>query len=640
MCVSTKLESRIQRLQALLFITLLLVSTGAGAVCLAGTYYQVFVGDTVGDTSCTYNSIQEALDATYLCPTTVRITREHTYTTQHLTASNKTKPLYLQGEADSVTCNQLAHCPSTSLTHCHDPTTQPLVTIDGNNTSGSVLTITGNSNIILRDLTITRGSADASLGGGGIQFDGTGSLYLDTTTVSLNYAGYGGGININGNGGPATLTLGANSLVINNVAEHDGGGIRLTGESRLFALQPYTLIGYNQAPNGDGGGIAVISPARADIGSPGYNGAPVIEYNQAEYGGGISAVAADKDQTATVRLFTTDASSPVSVSRNSASHAGGGIFLKPIHTGGLFGGPGFATFCARDFRIDNNVAQEGTAIYADEDNTLGSAYVGAEVYLNGDAGNACNTPETMSSLGAVTCTSGTTCNTIDDNAAQDSGGTPTAGATILAQTNAALQVNRVTMRNNQGAHVIRSFGPDPNSDIAIVSDCLIADNVLTAEMIRVDNDGNNPFAYYTTVDGCTIVNNSNQGAPVIFAGHPFALTRSIVDESGIDTLHSSDLDHRIASYVLATDIFTLPDGAGLVEGQPTYVDAAQKDYHLQPTSLGVDFAPKNGGEDLDGKPRDIDLSEVPNTFGPRDIGAYELQYVCSPDTIYCNGFEG
>jgi hypothetical protein len=37
-----------------------------------------------------------------------------------------------------------------------------------------------------------------------------------------------------------------------------------------------TLIGYNHAPNGSGGGIEVVGPARADIGSSGYNGSAVI----------------------------------------------------------------------------------------------------------------------------------------------------------------------------------------------------------------------------------------------------------------------------------------------------------------------------------------------------------------------------
>src|SRR5712675_2053913 len=78
---------------------LLLVAADAAAFCTAGFFYQALVGDKASDSSCTYNSIQEALSATYTCPTTIRITREHTYTTQHLTLNGTTKPLTLQGEA-------------------------------------------------------------------------------------------------------------------------------------------------------------------------------------------------------------------------------------------------------------------------------------------------------------------------------------------------------------------------------------------------------------------------------------------------------------------------------------------------------------------------------------------------------------
>src|SRR6185369_14426782 len=172
-------------------VALLLVANDAAAFCSAGVVYEVYVGDKASDSTCTYNSIQEALDATYACPTTIRITRMHTYTTQHLTLTGTTKPLTLQGEADGVTCYQLSHCLPRG--GCHADTTQPLVTIDGNSSAGSVLTINGNSTLTLRDLTITRGAADASAAGGGILFNGTGALALDTTTVSLNYAGYGGG---------------------------------------------------------------------------------------------------------------------------------------------------------------------------------------------------------------------------------------------------------------------------------------------------------------------------------------------------------------------------------------------------------------------------------------------------------------
>jgi hypothetical protein len=60
------------------------------------------------------------------------------------------------------------------------------------------------------------------------------------------------------------------------------------------------------------------------------------------------------------------------------------------------------------------------------------------------------------------------------------------------------------------------------------------------------------------------------------------------------------------------------------------------------TSLGVDFAPAIGGADLDRVPHDVDLPTVPNTYGPRDLGAYEIQrtFACgTADTVFCDGFE-
>jgi hypothetical protein len=76
--------------------------------------------------------------------------------------------------------------------------------------------------------------------------------------------------------GAGILTLDANTLVLENTADVDGGGIRVEGDSRLFMLANSTLIGYNHAPNGSGGGIEVVGPARADIGSSGYHGSAVI----------------------------------------------------------------------------------------------------------------------------------------------------------------------------------------------------------------------------------------------------------------------------------------------------------------------------------------------------------------------------
>jgi len=54
-----------------------------------------------------------------------------------------------------------------------------------------------------------------------------------------------------------------------------------------------------------------------------------------------------------------------------------------------------------------------------------------------------------------------------------------------------------------------------------------------------------------------------------------------------------------------------------------------------PQPLWPDGAPGAQGS------ADVDIPTLPNFFGPRDIGAYEMQLTCSRavDTIYCDGFE-
>jgi len=469
--------------------------------------------------------------------------------------------------------------------------------------------------------------------GGGVYFTGTGSLEVDNAKVDSNSATYGGGIQFNGSYGGATLTLGAGTFVESNTATGNGGGILVNGFARMLASQPDTEIAFNHAANGFGGGIQVEGPAQADIGSPGFNGLATVYGNDAEYGGGISGYSTDGN-SALIRLFTTDATSPVAISSNSASHAGGGIYLN---VNGVY----MSSLCAYDFRIDNNSAQEGSAIYADEDSDAGN-YTGGNVFLNTNISTFCTEPVTIDTLGAVRCAPGVTCSTVNGNVAEDSSSNPTAGSTILVQTAGGLIVNRLTMRNNHGAHVIRTFGPYGSTDYGSIVNCLIADNTLTAEMIRIDDDGLSP-AVATTFNGCTIVNNGNEGAPVIYSAHALTLINDIIDEAGINTLNYAGPGGGLnVSHVLATDISTLPSAAGIDQGEPLYVDAAHFDYHLQPTSTGIDFAPASGGQDLDLNARDVNLSGVPGNPTPRDIGAYERQnrFQCgTSDSLFCNGYD-
>jgi len=597
------------------------------------------VGDVASDSNCTDNDIQSAIDAiaqsTTQCPATINVTREHTYTAQHLTISNTGKTIRIVGQGDGVGC-------TTGQSICIGGPcyTSPQVTISGSGHSGdSVLHIDGNNNVTLQYLTVSFGSLASDQGGGGIYFNGSGSLTLDTSVVSFNTAGFGGGIDFIGSGGNASLTLLPNTLILSNTALVDGGGVRMEGSARLFALQDQTLIAFNHAANGHGGGLDVIAPARADVGSSGYNGLGVIYDNDAAYGGGVSVNdGGNNGQTdATARFFSTNALKLVQIASNSATVAGGAMYLKPF----LNAFPGSvettANACLFDFRIDDNNAPDGGAIYLDYDPSVGQD-LGSNLLIYPSALDNqpydCG-PESPAALGAVACASGTECNEISANTAQDNANQPS-GAIVTIQ-RSTFNAQRLIMRNNTAVNAINAnLTPNYYGGALFVSNCLVAANHTQDELVGVHDAESASVGLYD----CTVAGNTIDNGYVFASNSDFVLKRSIIDQPG--HLAYDHIDGTLtAQYVLANDTTGLGSSM-LQQGEPQFVDAANGDYHLMPTSLGVDFAPAAGGVDLDGKPRDIDLIQAANDYGPRDIGAYERQssFNCGAgDTLFCNGFE-
>ncbi|MEP6483935.1 MAG: hypothetical protein ABJB01_05755 [Rudaea sp.] len=576
-----------------------------------------FVGDMASDSKCTDDDIQSAIQATATngssCPAKIFITREHTYTDQHLTISNTGKNITLIGQGDGVLCGTTDT--GICIGDCPPPPGGPLVTISGRD-GDSVIHIDGANDITLRNLQISGGTVSDR--GGGIYFDGTGSLKIDRSTVSFNTAGIGAGIDFTGDGGSATLTLGTNALVTSNNA-NSGGGIRVAGNARLFALQSGALLAFNHADSGYGGGLEIVGPARADLGAAGYGTLPLVYLNTAQYGGGISV-----EEGGTVRLFATDANQPIAVSSNTASATGGGIFLEA--------GGASNVACLSSFRMSDNIAQEGVAIYADQRALVG---INAAPNQPGQNNTACAIPEDQVTLGAVACAPGVACNQFVGNKARN-GSDATDGAILLAQTNTTMTVNRFSATNNVGGHVIRSVADDVDSHIDVYN-CLLANNTLTQEVFAM-TDGDN-FGATGSINFCTIVGNTiGAFSKVILGNHVLNIQSSIVYQPGVETV---DFQGQVfnAIYVLSNDMQTLPARVENILAVPLFVDAAHGDYHLLPTSPGIDFAPYQGGLDLDGKTRTYNLPVVDH-FGPMDLGAYETLSACAvSDTLFCNGFD-
>lgn len=608
----------------------------AFAACTTNPVFLPFHYRVGADTQhCQYDDIQSAINAVGECPTVIDITREHLYTHQHLAIADK-PDLTLQGWGDGVTCADVRgtldfppYAPPVS--------TAPLLTVNGSSDGGgSVLYVTGATHLTIRNLTISGGLTCADCSGGGIYFSGTGSLALTRSTISFNEAGYGAGINFAGGdaGSPSVLTLGSDTLVLSNTAGVSGGGVRIEKNyARLDALAPNTMLAFNKAPNGYGGGIEVVGAAQAYIGSPGYGGLGVIYSNQAQYGGGI-AVVSNSDGIAMASLYATDPARPLAIAQNSASHTGGGIYLRP--SADTLGSNHWALVDVWDYHITGNIAPEGAAIYADVDSASPQCAM-SYVWLNADA-----PPD-----GSTRCTPSNDCNSIDGNVDEDAGNNPTGGATVLVQgissgaglnsCSGELRANRMIVRNNHGAHALRGVGA--HLDLANV---LVADNTLSSDVVRLDDDADGGHVH---LDHATIAGNAMSAGHVLSsAAGPLELFDSVVAQPGFLTADPPIVDASRSAYVLSNDRSTLPDTANMHQGAPTFADAALGDYHLAPASLGVDFAPASGGGDLEGKPRSVDLPDVPNDFGPMDLGAYEVQLstvlACArEDTVFCNGFD-
>lgn len=497
---------------------------------------------------------------------------------------------------------------------------------------GPVFDIVGTGHAVsLSNLFISGARRGAGDIGGGIDFIGQGELDLAQTTVFDNRAGYGGGVNVSASGGQAVLQLLHDTTFYLNEAYHSGGAIRLDGDARLIAADSKIAINGNTAAE-YGGGILVLGPARADIGSAdGGFGAGVVAANRAANGGGVAAID-DGNGEAVLRVFADAAQQPSSFVDNRATSNGGGVYLT-----------GAADACLFSAHFAGNVAEDGAAVYhawfiADGS---GNHTLDGGVYINGGAparlGSECG-PETVAALGGTTTCFADACSTFTGHATRHADDTPSAGSVFYLYLNELIG-SRLRIQHSSVANVIYGGSGKIN-----LSTCLITDNGVSGNLIAA---GQIYPGYTTNIARCTIANNTIDAADVIDLGQTMTgnLAYDIFDQPGKPAAVFGPGDHTLdVSYTMAADAVGLPTATnpGVVQARPDFVDAASGDYRLLLASHGVDFAPSIAGSDLDGAPRSIDLAAIANKFGPVDLGAYERQsaFACdaSADALFCDGF--
>jgi hypothetical protein len=580
---------------------------------------------TVGaDAACTHASLQAAIDAAQGSPgpDEIQLAGNQSYTAVALSI----------GQQDLILTGGYSDCADTT------PVGATLLNGQGGS-AAPVVSITGSGVRDLRNLSIIRGDASMSNGsGGGINFRGRGELILSNVALTQNQAAYGGGINFDGEGGPAFLTLRSGAFVLLNTAQVSGGGVRIEGTARMFMLEPQSGLHSNlargiDAGTGDplggfGGGLLVLAPATADIGSPGSGSAGAVFDNQARRGGGIAVIAAAGDGAdAALRLFATDPTSPVRVHGNRAIEAGGGLYAKPRAPVDCVGSCEYAAMCLQSFRLDDNRAPEGAAVFADFDPSpvpvLGPDE-GAFVYMNaGCLGGAF--PEDPAALGAVSCADSPTCNRIDGQRVENLDGSPTGGAVLRITSSSSLLAANLRVVGNVGGTVISA------TDVGEfrLRQAEVVGNTLSAEVLRLSHGS--PTESH--IESVTLAGNSIGAASVLrmlSTDGGAVIDDNILWQPG-KTIFSfpgtlaGNLAYR-ARYNVASEVASLPPDPTNRGSDVRFNDPPVGDYRVRISSPAVDLAlPGGAGErDLAGRPRNVRVTPPPNQL-TRDAGAHERQ---------------
>lgn len=594
--------------------------------CMAKTW---MVGVGFG---CNYSKIQDAISASAPGDTIVLTTSADYSKDQHILLDNRTltiSGLYQPG------CVTIIIPPPGPIGEA--ATAAARVTVSGSGTIRKpVFSITGTSHITLQNLTISDAVIDGN--GGGIAFNGNGTVGLQNVEVFGNTADSGGGVAAKSVGGRAVLVFANDTVVSSNIARNNGGGVRVEGDVYFQMESPNSWIGWNYAnaigteeiaqKKGVGGGLLIVGTdinhrTDAYIGAPGV----AIFNNTANYGGGIAAA----DAGASLWVYSTDALHPTTIGPNTARRTGGGIFQRD-----------WAVSCLADIRIDNNIAQEGTAIYLD---------VGTDddifTYMAwNDFGGSDYCKFSESTVPKVACDSSVACNTVHSNVAENVLTTPVAktdGAAILIQSGNGFAAQNLDIRANEGGYALWALGYTSDSfdtEVALTN-CLMADNKLNHEVIKT-SDG----AAHLYLANCTLAHNALGAAQVIAANDVLGIRNSIIDNgSSVAALNFSGSGSNLnAQYNVSGNVTGLGTNPTNSQAEPIYMNLAHGDYRLVYSKVGstltkspgLDFAPSGGGADIRAMARDIDLSGITNLYGARDVGAYEMQPITG--RIFADGF--
>lgn len=582
------------------------LSIGLGCISNAAHALNRYVGSGTGCTDTSIQAAVNALDNNGSSFNTLYIARSLTYTNQDIDIDMPGQFLLIVG-----------------VNACTDNTENGFTPISGaGGDTDPVFKISNTEYVEMRNLRITDGDHESAFKGGGIRFEGAGTLVLQDMQISLNTAGSGGGIamiEINASfENPAKLTILQNVAITSNTARYDGGGIYLEGIVDMTLFRENSYIEGNAAngqptgpggttEGGHGGGIYASNRAKARVGSGGVrfgnvNAIEVIQNNSAIYGGGVAVEEKSTSSSTTFGLYQTSAGFPPAMKNNIATVAGGAIWLRPKNGTSAFD-KGFARAHLLDARIIGNQAPQGAAVYGETNfGVLGDT--GSDLYIN--------SPQTyFTTPQIVRCVAGQTCSQVVGNVASSPSGA------IIYLENEGLNIISSTVISGNSAN--RLF--DLDDAFARFVSVQMTDNTLSGPVFNYrDMD---LYLWASTIAGNSI------GTTEVIQGANLKLSRSIVYQPG-KTIVSSNTGLALVDNVVNPGS-GLPGIGGYFQTDPLFMDAGRSDYRLRAHSPAIDFAAaipaEDGDVDILGNPRSLDLPIVRDGGNLQDSGAHERQNI-------------
>lgn len=436
-------------------------------------------------------------------------------------------------------------------------------------------------------------------------------------------AGQGGGLRVEGN-----LQLTMSGLWLHDNSAQEGGGAWFKGLGDGSALSVQSS--HSQAGNGSiiegnqavhGGGIY------ADLWTSVSIADTLISANNAEMGGGAYLAGSSSNAFASVPA---DGPTGGGIRNNVADLDGGGMYaIDGAHFDSLRY-PGHAQFQVQG----NQAGRDGGGVYATNGASLQfikAAIIGNQAGMSevGHGGGiyAGNGAGLVLSAGAPddgsdrSCLQALPCAALDGNEA-DLGG----GAFADLGSSISVVMARIADNHALAAAVLEARGTD--STITIGS-ALVHGNSAVSGLLRAQAGAK------FVLTGSTLADNA-VSVLLDLVDADAEIRASILHQPGTPALASSGTSSRITQCVIASDDFDPSGDVRVLD--PQFLDATMHDYRLADQSLAVDACePSNGyGRDYALRLRGIDQIDVADNGGPYDIGAYEMP---SRDVIFADPFE-